>query len=151
MLSKIDKELNNKFITCANFVKKAHGQYMTQSKILEIIADHGNVISQKDLQERLGIKSGSMSEVVIKLEKKGLISRSRSDEDKRAYNISLTEMGKEKYLEHKERDHDSSTLFVALSREEKKELNEMLGRLIGSWLNQDPDILENKRTHHKHK
>ena len=151
MLSKIDKELSNKFITCAKYVKKSHGQYMTQTKILEIIHDADEIISQKALQEKLGIQSGSMSEVVIKLEKKGYIERIKSSQDRRAYDIILTEEGQEEYHKHKEKEHDSSTLFVDLNKEEKKELNEMLGRLIDGWLSKDPDFLENTRTHHGHK
>ena len=57
MLSKIDKELNDRFLTCAKYVKQSHGKYVTQTKILQILVDNDSVLPQKELQEKLEIKS----------------------------------------------------------------------------------------------
>lgn len=152
MLSKIDKELNDRFLTCAKYVKQSHGKYVTQTKILQILVDNDSVLPQKELQKKLEIKSGSMSEIIIKLEKRGLIKRVRNPEDKRAFNIILTKEGLESLRKHQEKEHDSSTLYVALSKTEKKQLSDMLGKLISNWTSEDPNFLkETSRTRHGHK
>ena len=151
MLSKIDKELNEKLITCSKFVKIAHGNFASQSKIIEILVRNEGELSQKKMQDQLGIKSGSMSEIIIKMENKGLVERTRSEKDRRSVVLKLTEKGKEIYRDTLEAEHDSDTLFVALSRKEKTDLSELLGRLIDSWKDISPDFIGHKRTHHGHK
>ena len=54
---------------------------------------HMGPMSQKELQERMGIQAGSISEVTLKLEKKGMVSRCKSPEDRRRILLSLTEQG----------------------------------------------------------
>ena len=59
-----------------------HGKGRGQGKILKILARNGEM-SQKDLQDMLEIQSGSISEVLAKLEDKGMITRTKSEDDKR--------------------------------------------------------------------
>lgn len=51
-------------------------------------------MSQKELQDLLGIQAGSMSEIAAKLEDKGLITRVRSEGDRRKVSLSITEQGR---------------------------------------------------------
>ena len=126
MLSKIDRELNEKLMACSKYVKKSHGKYLTQSKVIELLEKHGQVMSQKELQDTLGIKSGSMSEIIIKLENKGSVEREKSEDDKRSNDVRRTEQGKAKYYYDKNTEHDSTKLFRALKYTEKRELSALL-------------------------
>lgn len=60
-------------------------------------------VNQKQLQELLGIRPGSMSEMVIKLESKGLVSRAKDESDKRVTRLTLTKLinNLEETYEHK--------------------------------------------------
>jgi DNA-binding MarR family transcriptional regulator len=50
-------------------------------------------LSQTDLVERTGIDRSTMADLVRRMLKKGLLQRQRSNEDRRAYSVSLTEQG----------------------------------------------------------
>jgi DNA-binding MarR family transcriptional regulator len=49
-----------------------------------------------ELSKRLGIDTGLMTRMLDKLEAKGLLARSRSADDRRVVNLTLTEEGKER-------------------------------------------------------
>ena len=57
---------------------------MSQDRIIAILKENGGTMSQRTLQRLLDIKPGSISEILSKMEEKGLIERSKDDEDKRA-------------------------------------------------------------------
>ena len=59
---------------CGKFLMYCLGKRRGQEKILRILWEQGE-ISQRELQELLGIQPGSMSEIAAKLESKGLIVR----------------------------------------------------------------------------
>ncbi|GAB7543997.1 hypothetical protein CS8_036690 [Cupriavidus sp. 8B] len=50
--------------------------------------------SQVELAQRIRVEKASLTALLESLEKKGLILRSRSDEDKRRWNVHLTETGR---------------------------------------------------------
>lgn len=59
-------------------------------------------INVKDLGERLFLDSGTLTPLLKSLEKKGLVTRTRDEEDRRVLNVELTEKGdqlKEKAIE----------------------------------------------------
>ena len=99
-----------------------HGSF-GQQKILRVLVENGE-ISQKELQEILNIKAGSLSETIAKLEKKGYIVREKSEDDRRRKVISITEEGRtanKKYQETKD-----ETAFAALTKQERNMLRELL-------------------------
>lgn len=87
-------------------------------------------MTQKELQEVLQIQPGSMSEILAKLEEKGLIVRNKDDEDKRRSVLTLTEAGRESVKEIQENE---KPLFGALDENEQEELKKLLGKLLESW------------------
>ncbi len=103
-----------------------------QVRILRILSE-ADGISQKELQQKLAIKPGSASEILNKLEEKGLIERSRSEEDARRVNLHLTEKGK-KEAEISGSD-DPASLFQVLTEEEQEQLRQLLTKLLTSWQN----------------
>ncbi len=91
-------------------------------------------ISQKDLAERLDIRTTSLSETLSKLEKKGYIRREPSEKDRRVHYISITSDGKEQICRVREdglkRRHD---LVAPLSEKEKEEFYRILKKIKDSY------------------
>ena len=109
-----------------------------QGRILKMLSGQEEV-TQKELQETLGIQAGSVSEIISKLEARGLVARERDDADKRRVLLRITEEGKKRA----ETDFDegkTEDLYGVLSEEEQETLKGLLGRLLESWgmTGQDP-------------
>lgn len=89
---------------------------------------------QKDLQEYLGIKAGSMSELVSKMEQEGLLLRTKYKKDGRQIILSLTEKGKKegKSLDHSFKKNLEESLSC-LSEGEKEGLKNYLDKILNHW------------------
>ena len=124
-------------IRCGHKLRNRHGGGHTQGRILKILYYQGPM-SQKNLQDKLDIQPGSMSEIAAKLEAKGLICRDRDASDKRKILLTLTDAGRadvENFQKHPAGQQDVS--FDALSAEEQQILLNLLEKLIGSWSEAD--------------
>lgn len=98
----------------------------------------GGKLSQRELQEHSHISSAALSEVLSKLECEGLITRSRSDEDRRQMDVALTEEGIAQAIMHKrEFEAFESECLSCLSEEERLQLLDMLDRLAEHWRGMD--------------
>jgi DNA-binding MarR family transcriptional regulator len=118
---------------CGHFMHHKRGGRRGQGKILIILAEHPE-ISQKELQEMLGIESGSMSEIVIKLEHKGLITRTKDETDKRMTKLMITELGLELSKEMESRGtEEDKLLFGSLTEEEQEQLKALLKKMLQGW------------------
>lgn len=105
----------------------------SQKRVLIVLSETG-AITQRELTQRLGIRSGSASEVIAKLERMGLVARAPSEADRRTANISLTEAGWEQAraaLEQRQRRHRE--MFSALAEEEKEQLLFLLEKINADW------------------
>lgn len=123
-------ELSELIGKCNNHITH-RGKGRGQGKVLKILARNGE-ISQKDLQDMLEIQSGSISEVLAKLEDKGMITRIKSEDDKRKVIVSITEAGKEKAASCGCKNR-AERLYAGLTEEEKEELKFLLNKLVNSW------------------
>ncbi|MFC3799215.1 MarR family winged helix-turn-helix transcriptional regulator [Cohnella sp. GCM10012308] len=76
---------------------------ITPSEIhtIEGIGYEGAVL-MNELATRLGVTKGAVSQLVVRLEAKQLVTRSAYPQDSRATLISLTDKGKEAYKVHEE-------------------------------------------------
>lgn len=116
------------------YVLRSNGD-MGQRRIAHILAANESM-SQLEIQNLLGIKSGSMSEIIIKMEKKGYIIKLKDVNDKRKIILKITESGRkwnnniQKIMLHNE---NRQKWFTVLSSSEQEKLQEMLIRLIASW------------------
>ena len=109
-----------------------HG-WASQGRTLRILAEHGEM-TQRQLQDLMGIQQGSLSELVKKLEGQGLIAREREQKDQRQLLIRLTEEGKRQHqYNHEQRLRQSQELIAALSGEEQRQLMTLLEKLHESW------------------
>jgi len=105
----------------------------SQKRILIVLSETGT-ITQRELTQRLGIQSGSASEVIAKLEHTGLVARSLSETDRRTTDISLTEEGRRQAqaaIDERVRRHKE--MFSALTSEEKQQLLSLLEKVNSDW------------------
>lgn len=119
---------------CGRMLFHFLGKRRGQGKILRILTERGG-ISQREMQEILGIQPGSMSEIAAKLESRGLVVRIRDREDKRKILLSLTEQGRSMLAQWEENSGRcrSGELFSALSAEEQEMLGKLLKKLSADW------------------
>ncbi|EHO48929.1 MarR family winged helix-turn-helix transcriptional regulator [Lentilactobacillus kisonensis] len=125
-----------------------HGQH----RALAVLAKEGTLI-QSQLAEILDIRPSSLTELLSKLEDRGLITRTADEDDKRVTKVSITDDGR-KLIEN---DHDSSskmldTLFEGLSADEITELSQLFDKLNASLKEKLPKREEGPHgfPHHHH-
>ena len=116
-----------------HFLHRRGRQGGGQEGILAILAEKGQM-SQKELQDILRIQPGSISEILSKLEMKGLIIRQKDEDDRRKSIVQLTDEGRS-VLEKGNPRMDESALFEVLNAEEQAELKLLLKKLLDFWKN----------------
>lgn len=119
---------------CGHFLHHRSSGGGGQEGILSILAEKESM-SQKELQEILKIQPGSLSEILAKLEHKGLIERERDESDKRKSVIRLTGAGKDATgkADKSASRMDEKELFSVLTEEEQSELKRLLKKLLDYW------------------
>ena len=86
-------------------------------------------MTQKELQNRLSVKAGSVSELVMKLENKSLVIRQKDPSDRRRIILSLTEKGENPALSPSKKYSDVLH-FDNLSSEYKEILIALLRKML---------------------
>jgi DNA-binding MarR family transcriptional regulator len=67
----------------------------SQMMVLDYLSDHvGEPISQKDIEREFDIQKSTVSTLLQRMEKKGLIARTTSPEDTRTKLVTMTDLGK---------------------------------------------------------
>ena len=102
-----------------------------QGRILHLLDTEGPIL-QRDLQARLGVKSGSLSEILSKLEREGLIARETDPRDRRRVIVRMTDAGRAHAEEHRKKPMEKDW-FQALDQEQSEELIRLLDILLESW------------------
>ena len=120
------KEVIKKYIPALNAVGLTYTQYIA----LMVLWDSDG-ISVKELGSRLYLDSGTLTPLLKSMEKKGFVSRKRSESDERVVIIRLTDEGR------KLRDKalcvpETLGKCVNLSPDEAKQLRFLLYKLIGN-------------------
>lgn len=97
---------------------------------LRVIEHHGP-ISQREVCERLGVHPSDMVAIIDALESHGLVSRERSEVDRRRYDLMLTPKGRS-VLDRfaaiaSEVDKD---FYAVLSAAERRQLENLLAKLV---------------------
>ena len=113
------------FRTCRTLHSIGGPEY-GQQKVLRILL-HGE-IRQKDLQEQLNIKAGSLSELIRKLSCKGYIVKEKSEADGRVWVLKITEEGRRRAALFEETKDDR--LFAPLSADEREQMKNMLAKVL---------------------
>ncbi|MDR3305406.1 MAG: MarR family transcriptional regulator [Clostridiales Family XIII bacterium] len=101
-------------------------------------------IGQKELGYLLDMSKQSLAELLGKLEKSGYITRTQSEQDRRAYIVTLTDKGRKDLSDPAENDEADDgrgigSGFDCLNDEEQKTFSEYLGRITAELERQLPD------------
>lgn len=126
MNDNLNNEITKQILDLSSKINHCCGRAMGQENVLKVLNMNGP-ITQKDLQNRLNVKSGSISEIVSKLEKQGYLIKSKSEKDARLCVLEISEKGKKKLTEIKRKgDID---ICDKMSDQEKEELLVLLNKL----------------------
>lgn len=130
-------DINDRLITSlrdsGHMMRSLYEGKASQKRIL-IILNELKTVTQRELTERLGIKPGSASEILSKLENAGLIIRTQNEDDRRTVDVRLTDSGREvaaDALVQRQKRHKE--MFSCLSEEEKQELLSLLEKVCTDW------------------
>ncbi|MBQ9032219.1 MAG: MarR family transcriptional regulator [Parasporobacterium sp.] len=103
----------------------------TQYIAMMVLWEHKE-ITVKEIGEYLYLDSGTLTPVLKTLEKKGLLTRKRSEEDERVLKVSITKKG----MELKEEAKDIPLKLgacIRLTPEEARELYTLLYKVLGNF------------------
>jgi DNA-binding MarR family transcriptional regulator len=103
---------------------------LEQFNVLRILkSNHPDFMSQKDILARMVAPNSNLTLIIKKLVDKNLVKVDQSAEDKRAYEISLTEDGMLKLNELDEHIKSKKGNFSPLSESEAFHLNALLDKI----------------------
>lgn len=102
--------------------------------ILTMLYHRDGHLTQRELLEASSISSAALSEVLSKLDGEGLVTRERSEQDKRQQVVRLTEVGRDRaeQIDQERRSFESACLEV-LDEDEKSTLVSTLDRVREHW------------------
>lgn len=125
-----DGSLSDLLNLCGHYyAHRIGGSHRGQNSVLTWLAEHPDV-TQKELAEGLGIMPASLSEVLMKLERKGYIDRFKDETDRRFIRVHLTEEGTAALDMLEEKGENP---FSSLSSAEQETLKKLLSKLLSDW------------------
>lgn len=125
-----DKSLAGLLDCCGRYyAHRIGGSHRGQPNVMAWLA-HNPDVTQKELSEGLNITPASLSEVLMKLERKGYVTRIKDETDRRFVRVRLTKEGEEALNEPAEEAIDP---FAALSEDEQETLKLLLDKLLTDW------------------
>ncbi len=107
------------------FLIRHGGPAAGQGRVLQLLRQEES-LPQRELLLRLGIRPGSLSELIGKLEAKGLIERERDDQDRRKATVRITPAGRAA-AEESQAEADP---FAVLTEEEQDALRALLTKVL---------------------
>ena len=133
-----NSELSRTLLRVSHLLRHGHGEPELkmapgQQRVLTMLARHDSM-SQRDLLEEMGLARATLSELLTRLQEKGLIEREHSKADRRVIIISLTKKGKaasKKVIDLESAIADEA--FAPLSAAQKKDMKSMLDAVLQSW------------------
>lgn len=72
---------------------------LAQMHLLEVVGNHGE-LRMKELSEKLGVTTGTLTVMVHRLVTKGYLVKEKDADDKRSYFVKLTKSGEAEYDNH---------------------------------------------------
>ena len=123
----------------------------SQRRVLIVLDQLGGKVTQRELTERLGIKPGSASEVIAKLESSGDIVRTPCENDRRTRNVVLTEPGMMRAAQAKaQRTRRHEEMFSCLDCQEKEQLLNLLEKVRADWTVRYQDKIPERKGHERY-
>ena len=119
---------------CGHYIHVNGGGRSGRAPIICALLKHGDAMPQRELMNMFDLKAGSLSEVLTKIERNGLIERTFDPQDRRQRIVSLTPEGHAKAaLEQQKRENFRSEALTCLTTEERGQLEDMLLRIKEHW------------------
>lgn len=129
-----------------SYHRHSHAHH-AQAHIFSIIRKRGP-INQRELMKMLDVRSSSLSEILRKLEHRGLIERTRDEQDKRGFIISAIEGAESPFPDHTEKDQSArEEFFATLKDDEKTHLGGLLEKIIESAHEHGHKEVDSKHPH----
>lgn len=129
-LSQVIIEFYDKISSWEHEVVKKSGLSPAQMHAIEVIGHHEK-LRMKELAEKMGITTGTLTVMIDRLEKNGLVARQPHPTDRRSYVIVLTERGDEHFEEHNQMHNLLTTeLTSSFDESETDALKSYLERLV---------------------
>lgn len=129
-LSKLIVEFFEKLSSWEDSVVRDSGLTTAQAHAVEIVG-HAGPIKMKNLAEKIGVTTGTLTVAVDRLEKKGLMKRKPHETDRRSYLIELTPQGQEIFKEHHNFHIQMTQEIVAgLTPEEQEQFAKILEKML---------------------
>lgn len=135
--------LNHKIVMqlreCGHFLHYRMGGKAGKIRILIALSEHQELL-QRELQSILDVQSGSLSEMIIKMETDGFIEKIKSEKDGRNFVLRLTAKG-HALAEYLKREYENriNKMMSCFSENQLEELHNMLGEMIAHWRNVGKD------------
>jgi DNA-binding MarR family transcriptional regulator len=114
-------------------VVKGSGISTNQMHALEIIG-RNKAMRMKDMAEKMGITTGSLTVTIDRLEKQGMLKRVPHAHDRRSYMIELTPKGEKHFLQHSQYHLDFTHEIVTTLDEKELEILENVLDKISSQI-----------------
>lgn len=92
-------EFYEKLSSWEHCVVRDKGLTLPQMHTLEILGIH-SALRMKELAQKMGVTTGTLTVQVDRLEKNKLVRRRPHESDRRSYMVELTDAGRELFLEH---------------------------------------------------
>ena len=133
-----NSELYRTFLRVSHLLRHGHGEPELmmapgQQRVLTVLARRDS-LSQRDLLEEMGLARATLSELLTRLEEKGLIERTRSKADRRVVIVSLTKKGKAASKKVVSIQSDiADEAFAPLNAAQKDDMKSMLDAVLQSW------------------
>ena len=91
--------------------------------------EHGKVCRVSTLSRRMRVASPTVTQHIANLERRGLVSKTPDEKDKRAANLALTQLGLQTLEQHRARmDHNIDELVDFLTPQEAEHLVTLMGK-----------------------
>ncbi len=137
----VDQQILNLFGYFGHYMFVYRGGLGGKRHVLKMLYIKGGKVCQKDLQNDIHISPASLCEVLGKLEREGLVERTRSAADKRQVEIDLTARGTEiaRDMQNEEADFCDHALEF-MTDGEKRELLTTLDNIFNHW--REKEILD---------
>ena len=125
-------ELYERLSSWEQDVVKSSGLSPAQMHTIEIVGHCGAALRMKELAQKMGVTTGTLTVMIDRLEQQELLQRRPHQTDRRSYLIALTEKGRELFAEHHQyHQRLTEEITASLSREEQSMFSAILGKIIG--------------------
>jgi DNA-binding MarR family transcriptional regulator len=127
-LSNLIVEFYEKMSSWEESIVAGSGLSLPKMHTIEILGIYGSMM-MKDLAEKVGVTTGTLTITIDKLETKGLVKRAPNPGDRRSFLITLTGEGEKVHEKHSKAHADMTECCLrGFSPEEQETLQQLLGR-----------------------